>query len=99
MIGVRTAFFIQRYFFYLYEQITDIMTVAAIRTKLHRYIDEADIKVLELLYQLLEDYKQNNSSLLTEEQQKEILNRSELYKAGKGKAFSIPDARKFLKEK
>ena len=75
------------------------MTKTAIRTKVHKYIDEADIKVLEVVYQLLEVYRQSNSSLMTEEQQKEILKRSVLYKAGKIKGYSIAEARKRVKQK
>ena len=69
------------------------------RTKVHKYIDEADIKVLEVVYQLLEVYGQNNSSLLTEAQQKEILKRSTQYKAGKAKGYSLTEARKLVKQK
>jgi hypothetical protein len=75
------------------------MTTTAIRTKVHKYIDEADIKVLEVVYQLLEVYRQTNSSLLTEDQQKEVLKRSALYKAGKIKGYSIAEARKRVKQK
>jgi hypothetical protein len=75
------------------------MTIAAIRTKVHKYIDEADIKVLEVVQQLLEVYRQNNSSLLTEDQQKEVLKRSALYKEGKTKGYSITEARKLVKQK
>jgi hypothetical protein len=75
------------------------MTTKAIRTKVHKYIDEADIKVLEVVYQLLEVYRQSNSSLLTEEQQKEVLKRSALYKAGKIKGYSLTEARKRVKQK
>ncbi len=75
------------------------MTIAAIRTKVHQYIDEADIKVLEVVQQLLEVYRQNNSSLLTEDQQKEVLKRSALYKEGKTKGYSITEARKLVKQK
>jgi hypothetical protein len=69
------------------------------RTKVHKYIDEADIKVLEVVYQLLEVYRQSNSSLMNDEQQKEILKRSALYKAGKIKGYSIAEARKRVKQK
>jgi len=75
------------------------MTITAIRTKVHKYIDEADIKVLEVVKQLLEVYRQNNSSLLTEAQQKEVLKRSALYKAGKIEGYSISEARKLVKQK
>ncbi len=75
------------------------MTANTIRTKVHKYIDEADIKVLEVVYQLLEIYRQNNSSLMTEAQQKEILKRSALYKQGKAKGYSMIEARKRVKQK
>jgi hypothetical protein len=75
------------------------MTTTAIRTKVHKYVDEADIKVLEIIYQLLEVYRQSNSSLLTDEQQKEVLKRSALYKAGKMKGYSLAEARKLVKQK
>ncbi len=75
------------------------MTATAIRTKVHKYIDEADIKVLEVIYQLLEVYRQSNSSLMTQEQQKEVLKRSELYKQGKVKGYSMTEARKRVKQK
>lgn len=75
------------------------MTTTAIRSKVHKYIDEAEPKVLEVVYQLLEIYRQNNSSLLTEEQQKDVLKRSASYKAGKTKAYTIREARKLIKQK
>ena len=75
------------------------MTTTAIRSKVHKYIDEADVKVLEVVYQLLEVYRQNNTSLIKDEQQKEVLNRSALYKAGKIKGYSISGARKLINQK
>ncbi len=75
------------------------MTTTAIRTKVHKYIDEADTNVLEVVYKLLEVYRQNNSSLLNEEQQKEVLKRSEMYKAGKMKGYSVSEVRKRVKNK
>jgi hypothetical protein len=44
------------------------MTTTTIRNKVHKYIDEADSNVLEVVYKLLEEYRQSNASLLTEEQ-------------------------------
>lgn len=75
------------------------MTTSSIRTKVHKYIDEADANVLDVVYQLLEVYRQGNSSLLTDEQKKEVLTRSESYKAGKTKGFSLSEARKQVKQK
>ena len=65
------------------------MTTTAIRSKVHQYIDEADSNVLEVVYKLLEVYRQSNTSLLSEEQQKEVLKRSALYKTGKMKAYTL----------
>lgn len=75
------------------------MTTTAIRTKVHKYIDEADSNVLEVVYKLLEVYRQSNSSLLTEEQQKEVIKRSASYKAGKMKGYSLAEVRKRIKHK
>ena len=75
------------------------MTVTAIRTKVHKYIDEADNNVLEVVYKLLEVYRKGNTSLLTNEQQKEVLKRSAQYKAGKMKGYSLADVRKRIKQK
>jgi hypothetical protein len=75
------------------------MTTTAIRTKVHKYIDEADNNVLEVVYKLLEVYRQSNTSLLTNEQQKEVLKRSAQYKAGKMKGYSLAEVRKRIKHK
>jgi hypothetical protein len=75
------------------------MTTTAIRTKVHKYIDEADSNVLEVVCKLLEVYRQSNSSLLTDEQQKEVIKRSALYKAGKTKGYSLAEVRKRVKNK
>ena len=75
------------------------MTTTAIRSKVHQYIDEADNNVLEVVYKLLEVYRQSNTSLLSEEQQKEVLKRSALYKTGKMKAYNLSEVRKRVKQK
>ena len=75
------------------------MTTTAIRSKVHQYIDEADSNVLEVVYKLLEVYRQSNTSLLSEEQQKEVLKRSSLYKTGKMKAYTLSEVRKRVKQK
>ena len=75
------------------------MTTTAIRSKVHQYIDEADSNVLEVDYKLLEVYRQSNTSLLSEEQQKEVLKRSALYKTGKMKAYTLSEVRKRVKQK
>ena len=75
------------------------MTTTAIRTKVHKYIDEADSNVLDVVYRLLEVYRQGNKSLLTDDQQKEVLKRSTLYKAGKIKGYTLIEVRKRIKQK
>lgn len=75
------------------------MTTTAIRSKVHKYIDEVDGDILEVVYKLLEVYRQGNASLLTEEQKKEVLKRSALYKAGKMKGYSLTEVRKRVKQK
>jgi len=75
------------------------MTTTAIRTKVHKYIDEADNNVLEVVFKLLEVYRQSNTSLLSEEQQKEILKRSASFKAGKIKGHSLAELRTRVKQK
>ncbi len=75
------------------------MTTTAIRTKVHKYIDEADNNVLDVVYRLLEVYRQGNKSILTNEQQKEVLKRSTSYKAGKIKGYTLTEVRKRIKQK
>ena len=75
------------------------MTTTAIRSKLHKYIDEADSDVLEVVFKLLEVYRQKDTSLLTEDQKIEVLKRSILFKEGKIKGYSLPEVRKRVKQK
>ncbi len=75
------------------------MTTTAIRNKVHQYIDEADPNVLEVIYNLLEVYRQANSSMLSEIQQKEVLRRSIAFEAGKVKGYSLTEVRKRVKQK
>jgi hypothetical protein len=73
------------------------MTTAALRSKLHAYIDEADIMVLDVVYQFLQAQRENQASLLTKEQQEEVRQRSAAYKSGSTQAFSLEEARAHLK--
>ena len=75
------------------------MTTTAIRSKVHKYIDEVDGDILEVVYKLLEVYRQSNTSFLTDEQKKEVLKRSALYKAGKMNGYSLTEVRKRVKQK
>ena len=75
------------------------MTTIAIRSKLHKYIDEADSDILEVVIKLLEVYRKNNTSLLTSEQKEEVFKRSVLYKEGKMKGASLREVRNRVKQK
>jgi len=75
------------------------MTTTAIRSKVHKYIDEVDSNVLEVIYKLLEVYRKSNTSVLTELQQKEVLKRSALCKAEKIKGYSLHEVRKRINKK
>jgi hypothetical protein len=75
------------------------MKTTSIRKKVHQYLDEADNNILEVVYKLLEVYRNTNTSLLSEEQQKEVLKRSALYKQGKSEGISLSEARKKIQGK
>lgn len=75
------------------------MTSTAMRDRVHKYVDEVDIKFLKAVYQLLEIYHQNNSLLTANEQKVEIEKRSKLYKEGKIKSYTLAEARKRIKQK
>ena len=68
------------------------MTEKTIRKKIHQYVDEADIAVLEVVYKLLELYQTNHTSKLTYEQQNQLLETSAMYKLGKLKGYSLKEA-------
>jgi hypothetical protein len=75
------------------------MAQTNIRKKVHQYLDEADNNILEVVYKLLEVYRNTNTSLLSEEQQREVLKRSALYKQGKSEGISLSEARKKIQGK
>ena len=74
------------------------MTTAALRTKVHEYIEEADSKVLEVVFKLLEVYRENNSSMLSQKDQEEMIQRSVGYQAGAESNLSLAEAKKKLGE-
>lgn len=75
------------------------MTTAALRTKLHAYIDEVDGNILDVVYQFLETQRKGQGSLLTKAQQNEVQLRSSAYKEGTAKGYSVDEARAILKQK
>jgi hypothetical protein len=74
------------------------MTTSVLRTKVHEYVDEADSKILEVVFKLLEVYRENNASFLSEKDQAEILRRSEQYKTGAESSLTLAEAKKKLGE-
>jgi hypothetical protein len=72
------------------------MTTTALRTKVHEYIDEADNKVLEVIFKLLEVYRENNSSMLSQKDQEEMIKRSVHYQTGVESGLSLAEAKKKL---
>ena len=75
------------------------MTTTAIRKKVHQYIDEADVSVLEVVWKMLEVFRKTNASNLTEDQQSKVMETSAQYKAGKVKGYSLNEVRKKVKLK
>lgn len=82
---------------YLYKKIE--MTSTAIRKKVHEYIDEADVSIVEVIYKLLEVYRKANNSLMTDEQQDEIIKRSIQFKNGEVKGHTLAEVQNRLKRK
>ena len=74
------------------------MTTSVLRTKVHEYVDEADSKILEVVFKLLEVYRENNSSILSQKNQEEMIQRSVQYKTGAESSLSLAEAKKKLGE-
>lgn len=75
------------------------MTTTELRTKVHQYVDEANGDTLEVIVQLLERHRQSSStSRLSQTEQKEVLHRSDMYKQGKTKVYTLSEAKERLKK-
>ena len=71
------------------------MRVATLRKKVHQYLDDADEKVLEVVYQMMKRYSAESiESNLTDEQKEELERRTELYLQGKIKTVPWEDVKK-----
>jgi hypothetical protein len=75
------------------------MNATTLKTKVHKYVDEADAKVLGVICNLLEVYREANESALSKAQQDEVLKRSVEFKKGKIQGSSLAEVRKRLKKK
>lgn len=74
----------------LTEQINSIMGAAQIREELHQFINQADERVLNLIYGMM---KADSESHLSEEQQEDLDKRIARHKKGESKSYSWSEAR------
>ncbi len=74
------------------------MTTIKIREKVHSIIDNADDRILKVVYAMLREYEkvETTTSMLTEEQKEEIDNRWENHKSGKSKSYTIDEVSKYV---
>jgi putative addiction module component (TIGR02574 family) len=74
----------------LLNQNTSIMGAAQIREELHQFIEQADERVLTLIYGMM---KADKEGLLTVEQQADLDKRIERHKNGESKSYSWAEVR------
>jgi hypothetical protein len=67
-----------------------------LREELHEFIDQADERVLTLIYGMM---KADHESLLTAEQQDELDRRIERHKNTESKSYSWFEARKMIEKR
>ena len=77
------------------------MTKVQIKNKVQDYLDNADERILKMVYALLKEYKDTSKtdSLLTATQQAEIEKRWEHYKNGKSKSYTIAEVKQHVKSR
>ena len=75
------------------------MATLKIREKVHSIIDNADERILKVVYAMLREYEKTETTtfLITEDQKKEIDQRWENHKSGKSKSYSIDEVNKYVK--
>lgn len=66
------------------------MGAAQIREELHQFINQADERVLTLIYGMM---KADQEGLLTTDQQDDLDQRIKRHKSGESKSYSWPEAR------
>jgi putative addiction module component (TIGR02574 family) len=75
------------------------MTTAALRNKMHRYVDDLDIKALEAFYQMIKLYMdESGESLMDKAQKQEIDERVKLFKEGKLKTSAWDSVKKHARK-
>jgi hypothetical protein len=73
------------------DQNTCIMRAAQIREELHKFINRADDRILNLIYGMMK--ADSEEELLTSEQQKDLDRRVSRHKEGESKSYSWAEAR------
>lgn len=74
----------------MFDQNTCIMGAAQIREELHQFINQADERVLTLIYGMM---KADQEGLLTTDQQDDLDQRIKRHKSGESKSYSWPEVR------
>jgi hypothetical protein len=76
------------------------METAAIRYKLHQYIDNSDSKLLKLMYALAREYKEEGEGNIADEFNESDIERYEIRRAkrlnGESKIYDWSDAKKMI---
>jgi len=73
------------------------MKIRTRRIKNQHYVNEKDMKTLEISSQVDEVSADKNPSVITEDQQKEVSMRFELYTSGKITGYSLKEAKEKIK--
>jgi putative addiction module component (TIGR02574 family) len=71
-----------------------IMSIIAIRQKLHNYLEVANDKKIKAIYAIMENDVEESALEYTDEVKKELDNRHSAYKNGKAKTVSAEESRK-----
>src|ERR1700733_8415881 len=74
------------------------MTTAAIRQKLHNYLETADDKKIKAIYTLVEDEVNIPAEDYTDEFKAELERRNAPYETGSGKVVTSAESKKRIKE-
>ena len=76
------------------------MTTIKIREKVNEYLNQADERMLKVVYAMLKEYENipDQKSALSDEQYKEMEKRLKNYKSGKSKGYTVEQVRQHVKK-
>ena len=76
------------------------MTTIKIREKVNEYLNNADERMLKVVYAMLKEYENRpaQKSVLSDEQYKEMEKRLKNYKSGKSKGYTVEQVRQHVKK-